>query len=286
MNKVITLFSVFIIGFFIMNSGNANAQPQADTLFKMGWTPHGSVAINLSQIAFENWTQGGENSLAFSSIGNMAMIYRNPVWFFGNRLKIAYGQSHSNGRTFTTDNELRLESIVIKDFGWKINPYFSNEVRTALVNGYDYSTDKDIQIAAFFDPGYITQSLGFIFAKKYFSTRLGIGLQETFTNKFNSFSDDVETAEIETFKIETGIESVSEANYEFMKNMVYTGRVRLFSRFNHLDVWDVNWDNLVTAKINDYFNVNFTFSYIYQVDQSLKSQYKEALQLGFSYVLF
>jgi len=284
--KKITLFLMFFAVSQLIDGEKAFAQPQADTLFKMGWTPHGSVAVNLSQIAFENWTQGGENSLAFSSMGNFAMVYRNPVWFLSNRLKIAYGQSHTNGRNFTTDNELRLESILVKDINWKINPYFSNEVRTSLVNGYDYSTEQDIQIAAFFDPGYITQSLGFIYSKKYFSTRLGIGLQETFTNKFNSFSDDTETPEIEKFKIETGIESVSEANYEFMKNMIYTGRVRLFSRFNHLDVWDVNWDNLITAKINDYFNVNFVFSYIYQVDQSLKSQYKEALQLGFSYVLF
>ena len=92
--------------------------------------------------------------------------------------------------------------------------------------------------------------------------------------------------DIEKFRLDTGIESVTEANYEFMENMMYTGRLRLFSRFNSLDVWDVNWDNIVTAKINDYFNVNFNFNYIYQLDQSVKSQYKENLSLGFSYVIF
>lgn len=68
--------------------------------------------------------------------------------------------------------------------------------------------------------------------------------------------------------------------------MIYESRLRLFSRFNSLDVWDTNWDNIVTAKINDYFNVNFQLNVIYQKDQSLKTQLKEALQIGFSCVLF
>jgi hypothetical protein len=280
-NKIV----LFILLSLIL-SANLLAQPTADTTFKLGWTPKGSVAVNLSQISFDNWTQGGENSLAFSSIGNFGAFYRSQEWFLANRLKLAYGRSKSSNKYFTTDNELRLENVLIRNFGWKINPYFSNEVRTGLANGFDYKVSPEQQISAFFDPGYITQSLGFIYARKVFNTRVGIGLQETFTNKFNFYTDDAKTLEVEKFKIETGVESVSEASFEFMKNMNYTGRLRLFSRFNALDVWDVNWDNIITAKINDYFNVNFNFNFIYQQDQSLKAQYKEALQLGFSYVIF
>jgi len=280
-NKIV----LFILLTLIL-SAYSFAQPTADTTFKMGWTPKGSVAVNLSQISFDNWTQGGENSLAFSSIGNFGAFYRSKEWFLANRLKLAYGRSKSSNRYFTTDNELRLENVLIRNFGWKINPYFSNEVRTGLANGFDYKVSPEKQITAFFDPGYITQSLGFIYARKVFNTRLGVGLQETFTNRFNFYSDDAKTLEVEKFKIETGVESVSEANFEFLKNMNYTGRLRLFSRFNTLDVWDVNWDNVITAKVNDYFNVNFNFNFIYQQDQSIKAQYKEALQLGFSYVLF
>lgn len=280
MKKFILLF-IFIISFSILY-----AQPQTDTTFKNGWTPKGIISINLSQIAFENWTQGGENAMSFSSIANLGLFYKTKGWFNSNKLKVAYGRSKSSERYFTTDNELRLENVIIREFGWKINPYFSNEVRTGLANGFDYKVSPEQQISAFFDPGYISQSLGFIYSQKVFQTRLGIGLQETFTNKYNQYTDDETTTSIEKFKIDTGIESVSEANYEFMKNMIYTGRLRLFSRFNSLGVWDVNWDNIITAKVNDYINVNFNFNLIYQKDQSVKTQIKEALQLGFSYVLF
>jgi hypothetical protein len=68
--------------------------------------------------------------------------------------------------------------------------------------------------------------------------------------------------------------------------MEYYTNLRLFGRFEEISVWDVRWDNLLVAKINDYFNVNFNLLLVYDVDQSLKTQIKEALQLGISYRLF
>ena len=40
------------------------------------------------------------------------------------------------------------------------------------------------------------------------------------------------------------------------------------------------------AKVNDYINVNFNFLLIYDEEQSLKRQIKEALQLGITYSFF
>jgi hypothetical protein len=280
MKKLITLITFILVFQYLY------AQPTTDTLFKMGWSPKGVVSINLSQIAFDNWIQGGENSLSFLSLLKGGAYYRTKTWFIANRLKVSYGGSSTSSKYITTDNELRLENLFIRDLRWKVSPYFNNEVRTGIVNGYEFVGDNKNQISAFFDPGYIMQSLGFIYARKVFTTRLGVALQETFTNKFYKYSDDDKTSEIEKFKLDTGIESVSEAAYEIMKNIVYTGRLKLFSRFNSLDVWDVNWENIITAKVNDYINVNFTYDLIYQKDQTYRTQTKEALQVGFSYVIF
>jgi len=260
---------------------------QVDTSLKFGWTPRGTVALNLSQISFSNWTQGGEDAVAFAGLGNFGVLYHSKKWDLYNSLKLAYGKSKTSGSFKTTDNELRLNSILIRHLGWVVNPYFSNEVRSSISNGYDYSVSPEIQTAAFFDPGYITQSLGFIYSKKNFSTRLGVGLQEVITNEFTKYSDDPDTPDkIEKFKLETGIESVTEANVDLMQNILYSSRLRLFSRFNTLDVWDVNWDNIITAKVNDYINVNLGVNIIYEKKASFKTQIKEALQVGFSYVIF
>ena len=143
-------------------------------------------------------------------------------------------------------------------------------------------------IADFFDPGYITQSLGFTYDKdKVFKSRLGIAIQETFTNKLRQYTDDAGTKdEIEAFKLETGIESVTDLNLPVDENLLYTSKLRLFTGFDRLDVWDVRWDNQVTAKINSWLNVNFNFIAVYERSQSVKTQIKEALQIGVAFNLF
>ena len=285
MEKVISMILILLCCLSVTN--NLYSQPLMDTTLAYGWSPKGVVSLNLSQIALENWVQGGDNSLSFTSLANFGLIYYDKKWELRNQLKVAYGRTKTGDKYVTNDNELRLTSILMHNLGWKVNPYFSNEFRTQLANGFDYKVEPAVQISAFFDPGYITQALGFVYTQKLITTRLGIALQETFTKEFNSYSDDPETViEIEKFKLDTGLESVTESEIEFLENMIYTGRLRLFSRFNSLDVWDVNWENIITAKVNDLINVNLGLHIIYEKKQSVKTQLKQYLQLGFSYILF
>ncbi|MDY0083191.1 MAG: hypothetical protein RBR74_08430, partial [Ignavibacteriaceae bacterium] len=72
----------------------------------------------------------------------------------------------------------------------------------------------------------------------------------------------------------------------FLPNMTYSSFLRLFTRFKALDVWDVRWDNIITAKVNDYINVNLAVTVLHEISQTRKTQLREALQLGFSYSLF
>ena len=114
-----------------------------------------------------------------------------------------------------------------------------------------------------------------------------MGLKQTWASKFyNLYTDDAGTPEIEKFKNESGIESVTEYRWEFLENMSYYSYLRLFGTFDDISVWDVRWDNVLAAKVNDYFNVTFNFLLIYDEEQSIKRQIKEALQLGICYSLF
>lgn len=261
---------------------------QTDSIKLYTWTPAAVVGLNLSQVALSNWTQGGENALAVSFLGTAGLKYYTESWKFRNDLKLAYGRTKLGSEDYrTTDNELYLESVLSYSAGWAVDPYVSNTVRTALATGYNYDNpDSAYAIAGFFDPGYLTQSIGFTYNKlENFTTRLGFAVQETFTHKFNQYADDPTTPDIEKNKVETGLESVTTAEYTLDQNLLYKSNLRLFTRFESMDVWDVRWDNSFVAKFNDYVNVNFSFLLIYQKDQSLKTQIKEALQLGLTYTL-
>ena len=141
-----------------------------------------------------------------------------------------------------------------------------------------------VEIANFFDPGYLTQSLGFLYDKvPGFTTRLGFAVQEVITNNFVFYSDDTTTADIEKIKVDTGIESVTTAEYTVMDNILFKSKLRLFSRFDSFDVWDVRWDNAIVAQVNEYVNVSIAVLVIYEEAQIRRTQLKEAIQLGIIY---
>lgn len=280
----------FLLCLFVVISFNSFAQEIPDSLLKQGWNMTGVVGLNLSQTAFSNWAQGGTNSLAFAVYTNLGAIYFDHPWKWKNRLNVIYGRTKLEDIGYrTTENDIYFESVGSRDIGWAVDPYVAVTFRSALTKGYDYKVDPAIQIVDFFDPGFLTEAIGFTYDKnKIITTRLGVAFQQTFADKFAAiYTDDPETPnEIEDFKFETGIESVTEVKYEFLPKMTYYSFLRLFTRFDALDVWDVRWDNIVTAKVNDFINVNLAVTVLHEISQTRKTQLRQALQLGFSYSLF
>ncbi len=264
-----------------------SVKPAADTVNV--WTPTFVTGLNISQIAFSNWTQGGTDALAWTATVDGSYDYKGKIWNLQNHLRASYGRSRLGGAaTITTDNNLLLENVLTYNLGWATNPFVSNTIITTLAEGYSYATSVPVPIANFFDPGYVTQSIGFAYSNTgNFTTRLGLATQEIFANKFRQYTDNPKTPDkMEAFKLETGFESVSRAKLHIANNMLLTTGLRLFTRFSNLTVWDVRWDNLIVAKVNSFINVNFTYELVYQKDQSPRTQMKEGLQLGVTYSIF
>ncbi len=305
MNKFLFLFFCLTTASYGMNilSGPASVQPdtfkvrypneisKADTLKKDSskvWIPSMVTGVSISQIAFSNWTQGGLNALTWTATANIGLDYKNDGWILRNNSRLAYGRTKLGGQgTITNDNEFFLENVLSYNVGWATDPFFSNTVITTLTRGYDYKSDPPVLIADFFDPGYVTQSIGFSYRKlKFFTTRLGLATQEVFANKYRQYTDNPNTPnKVEAFKLESGLESVSQAKVQIAENMLLTTGLRLFTRFEHLRVWDVRWNNVIAAKVNSFINVNFNFLLVYQRDQSLTTQMKEGLQVGVVYTI-
>lgn len=276
---ILFLFTTFI-----------SAQDVADSLLKQGWNPSGVLGVNLSQIAFKDWTQGGSNALAYTLFSNFNLIYFDHPWKWRNSLKAAYGRTKLEDQGYrTTDNEFYFESIITRKINWPLDLYLALTVRSSITKGYDYKVNPANQIVDFFDPGYVSQSLGFQFDyREIFFSRLGIALQQTLANKFaTAYTDDIGTTnKIENFQFDTGIESVSGVKYNFYDNMTYLSLLRLFTRFSSIDEWDVRWDNIIATKVNDYITVNFNVVLVHEISQSRRTQFKEAINIGISYSLF
>ena len=281
--------NVLVVFLLLISALKLNAQDSVAVKKDTLWVPKGVASLNLSQVALSNWSQGGESSVAFTFMALMGLDYIGDPWKWKNGLKFAYGRTKFGDDDYrTNENEIFFESTLIHQLNWAVSPYAGITAQTAVTNGFNYDSIPAYQVAAFGDPFYLTEAIGFIYDRiPNFSTRLGVGLKQTWADKFAfQYTDDDGTPELETFKNESGIESVTEYRWGFMENMEYYVYLRLFGTFDDISVWDVRWDNVITAKVNDYINVNFNFLLIYDEEQSLKRQIKEALQLGISYAFF
>ncbi|MCX6169555.1 MAG: DUF3078 domain-containing protein [Ignavibacteriales bacterium] len=250
---------------------------------KNKWIPTFVAGLGINQIAFSNWVKGGDNSIAWTLLGDLHYDKIGTPWTFKNSIKVTYGRSKIGSETYrTTDNDLYVENVAVRDVGWVVSPFISNSIRTQIAKGFDYKVEPAVEIANFFDPGYMTQTIGFTYDKySNVITRLGVGFQEIFTNRFRQYSDPINLAD--RFKFEIGIESVTDINYKIDDNIVYSGKMRFFSQFKSLDVWDVRLDNVIAAKVTKYISVNFTYLVIYEKVQSPYTQVKEGLQIGIVY---
>lgn len=277
----------YFLMFVFLSSFGSMAKSIDSTKVANSWIPKLVLGLNLSQIAFSNWIKGGENSVTWTVLTDFDLKYKTESWSVKNDFNIAYGRTKLGEADFrTNENEINLETVVSYNASWVVDPFFSNSIRTQVTRGYDYEKDPNKTIVNFFDPGYITQSFGFTYDKlKFGTTRFGVAVQETFTNFHTQYSDDTETEKVEKFKFETGVESVTDTEVEIDTNIKLESKLRLFTRFEKLEVWDVRFSNKFVSKINSYLQVNIDLMLIYEKSQSLKTQMKEAFQLGIKYNL-
>jgi hypothetical protein len=281
-NKSISKALLFSFIFFSVSVGYAKTADSTD--YK--WTPSLIGGLNFSQIAFGNWTKGGENSITWSVNGDFKLKYKNDSFTFKTKLKSIYGRTKLDGKDFkTNENELYIDQVLSYHANWKVDPFFSNSIQTQITTGYTYKESSQEKVSDFFDPAVITQSLGFTYDKlKVIQTRLGLALQHTITNKYRKYSDDKETPETkEAYKFETGFESVTNTKFKIDENVIAESNLRLFTRFEEFETWDVRWDNKIVAKINSWLNVSFTYYFIIKTSESPKPQMKESLLMGIRY---
>lgn len=272
----------FLFLLFIWASFSFGQVPDS---LKNKWIPSFVVSAGINQIAFTNWVKGGDNSIAWTFLGDFHYDLSGDVWSFKNSIKATYGRAKIGSATYkTTDNDLYIENVAIYNLGWAVSPFASNSIRSSVARGYDYKVTPEIETADFFDPGYVTQTIGFAYDKyQNIVTRLGIGFQEIFANSHKEYTDP--DNKIDGFRFETGIESVTDVNYKIADNILLQSKIRFFSQFKSLDVWDIRLDNIISAQLTKIIAVNFTYLVVYEKAQSPLTQVKEGLNIGVTYRL-
>jgi hypothetical protein len=284
-NNMIIVLILIIIPIIGLGQEKTTPAPQ------YGWK-HGMVAgLTLTQVAFTDWAQGGENALSYTlgADGKSTLDEEIPNW--SSSYKFAFGQTRLGGQSLRkTDDIIDVSSVFIYKLGTFINPYASASLKTQFAKGYTYPRqDSSVQVSAFFDPAYLTQSAGVGYQPiKEMKTRLGVGLREVITNNFSLYyTDDPKTLDkIEKTTIDGGMESVTEIEWQLEDNVLLTSKLELFAPFKTIDEIIVRNNSSVTAKVSKYITAILNVQLINEKKITPRTQVKETIALGLSYTIF
>ncbi len=263
------------------------AQAQQDTGVVYGWTHSVVTGLNLTQISFKDWVQGGENALSYTLWLAGGSVQKMEITEWNNAYKLAFGQTRLGSQGLRkTDDEIFFESLLIYRMGLHINPYVSATLRTQFAKGYAYPNNIETPVSKFFDPAYLRQSIGVAYKPiPEVTTRLGVALREVIASEFTGYTDDPATTEIEKTKINGGMESVTDVHWNFAENMLLTSKLELFTPFTDLEKVILRSDNTISAKVNKYVTTSLNVTLINDVNVSPYTQIKQVLAIGLSYTL-
>lgn len=284
--KIISIAALTIVLLTCVATAPGVAQTDTAKAPVYGWK-HGMVGtLTLTQVAFTDWAQGGENALAWALgiDGKSANEQEHTIWT--NTYKFGFGQTRLGDQGIRkTDDRIDLESVLTWRLGEKVNPYAAASLKTQFARGHKYdATGASIAVSEFFDPGYLTQSAGVEYKPfAELKTRFGVGLREIVTSKFPGYADDPETADIEKVKVDGGMESVTELTLKLDENVGFSSKLELFGAFKHLNRIILRSDNILAAKVSKYITVMLNVQFLNEPAISPKTQVKETLAMGLSY---
>ena len=155
------------------------------------WRYTGFLGVNFGQVALVNWAGGGQNSISIQANANGTLTYEKKRFLWDNQLNFSLGgiaqgrirQPNSKNRyPFRKNVDIlqittRVGYIVDHKKHWTAT--FLADLKTSLMNGYDYSgydagtaTDRQ-RVSTSFSPSYLLLSVGINYKPtSYFSAFL------------------------------------------------------------------------------------------------------------------
>ncbi len=201
---------------------------------------------NCSQVALIDWAQGGEEALNWTLNVNGNSVREMEKISWNNTYKFAVGQTRLGDQGVRkTDDKIDLETVSTYKLGTMISPYFGATFKSQFASGYQYGGLGKVGVSQFWDPAYITQSVGAGYKPiEEVQVRVGLALREIATRDFNGFSDDPETAKVDKCKVDGGFEAAVGAVWQLSENTLLTSKLGIFGPLKELGDTSINFDNI------------------------------------------
>jgi hypothetical protein len=276
--------AIYFFFFFIVYNVNAqelvvnkikselarNVKKDTDTSF-YNWKQGGSYNFNLSQSSLSNWAAGGDNfNMSLNSYFNYFAYFKKPGQSWDNNLDVNLGfvQSTSQGGR---KNDDRFDFL--SKYGYKIDTigklYLSGlfNFRSQVFDGYSYSGNNAIFTSSFLTPAYLILSAGIDYKPNKELSIFFSPLTSRNTIVLNSKLSALGKYGVEPGKKiykETGLFVTVNYNNTIAPNIVYRGRVDLFSNYYEKpENINLYMTNFFSFKINKNFTASYSLDLMY-----------------------
>ncbi|NLA25026.1 MAG: DUF3078 domain-containing protein [Bacteroidales bacterium] len=235
-----------------------------------GWKRGGIFNLSFSQLTLHNWVAGGQNSITGTSFLNLYANYKGENYTWDNTLDIGYGLIKQGKEGFIKSDDKFEVSSKYGQYAFK-HWYYSGliDFKTQFAPGYRNVNDS-IKISDFLSPAVTNIALGMDFKP---NDNLSV-LISPLTGKFTLVLDE-NLSNAGAYGLEPGKTLRSELGAyvkilykaDILTNVSFHTKLDLFSNYLHKPQnIDINWENLIALKINDYLSASILFHLIYDDD--------------------
>ena len=286
---------IYIVMLFAALATITYAQTDDKGYQEGAWVLKGVTGLNMSQTAMANWSAGGENSIAGNAYLNASLTHKKGNWLWVTNMVLDYGLSKTKSQGMRKSSDkigLSTQLGYSTDNVWFYT--LMGDLNTQFAKGYDYP-DKEHQISNFFAPAYSNIALGMEWRPKSNYSLLLSPVSTKMTFVTDDYLSDLGAFGVDPgdhFKIEGGAFVKARAELPVMENVNTTAD--FFTPYSKdFGNIDVNWDVLISMKINKVLSatINTTLKYDNDVKtfddngvkKGAKVQFKEVLGIGLAY---
>lgn len=251
------------------------------------WKKEAVTSFNISNTYLDNWTEGGEDAITWNIKGNGKLEQDLVKHNWTQQGKVGFGQTKLGSSTFRKSlDEIFFESLYRYKLTTLLNPYSAATLQTQWTSGYQYTDTSRTRVSDFWDPGYLTQSVGMgLSPLPTLITRLGFSIKESFSSEF-AWADDKATTKKEDVLVEPGLESITTYSTKFNDILKYDTKLSAFVNFKGVEEIDGKWENMLVAKVAKYLSFQAGLTVLYDYNLSKDTQIKQDLSVGLTYSLF
>lgn len=276
-------------------AGSAIAQESgAPATDPAAWKSDLTAKLAGSQASFQNWAEGGVNTLAFSSGLDGKWERTSRGWNQLYESRFAFGMVKQDTLDFRKAEDIIRLTATYRYSGDgsldKVSPTVSFRARSQFASGYNFEKNQfkvkrplPQKVSDLLSPGVFTQALGMTYSHRpWLTQRVGLGGKQTVVlieRLRELYNMDID----ETVRVEVGFEAYTDFDKELFTNVHLKSTVGLFAAFNKPESPDLLWESTLAMKVNSWLQFNVDWAVMRDDDVSRRFQFKEVFSVGVVY---